>query len=153
VASCGSPAISAPCASTSLVSSGRLRYCLGAFGLADGQAALPGGECHHAFGQCLEPLAFGAAVEIAADRGFVPVEEPQCRDDQPDRLEQEPDRQEQDQRQEDRDDRGQREFAAGHRQERDTVHLGQAADTEGEAATMAMKISTFSKDQSMMPPP
>jgi hypothetical protein len=55
--------------------------------------------------------------------------------------------------QHDRDDRGQRELAAEATSEARRRHLGQAADTEGEAATMAMKISTLSKDQSMMPSP
>jgi hypothetical protein len=110
------------------------------------RAIIPSARASKAF-------ALGAPVEIAADGRFVAVEEPQGRDDQPDRLEQQPDRQQQDNRQNDRNQRCQRELAACHRQERHVVHFCQEADAKGEPRDDGNEIRILSKDQSMLPPP
>jgi hypothetical protein len=112
---------------------GALEVFLRPLGLADRKSTLTGSKRHHALGQRLEPFSFGAAVEVAADGRFIPVEEAQRGDQKAHRLEQQPDRQQQDQRQHNRDDWREHELPARNRQESDVIHLGQEADAVGKA--------------------
>ena len=90
VARAPSPAASAACATSSVVSSGRSRYFSARRARIKASRTFPRSQRHERLVQRLIAFAFAVAVEIARNRRFIAIQKPQHRHQQPDQFQNQP---------------------------------------------------------------